>query len=145
MGDYVGQDQGHIFEEAEITQVGEHEDIGQPTMFIGEVETIGMLFKYGRIWESFQEIADSSAGYLENEFGVPYPFNYIVFVLTTICSLYISNLLRTLLFPKKPKESHVFNTVDAVDMSKLMRVLENIEKQGSTSGGKVAVSIHIIL
>lgn len=115
---------------AERAQVGPHEEMPQMVGFIGEIETLGLLMKYEKIWENLSLFAEDSVGYMEKQWGIPYPFSYIVFILSSICSLYFANILRGLLCPKKKKDTHVFNNIDSVDLSKLMKVLERIEKQG---------------
>lgn len=124
------QDQNELIEGAERTNLGAHDEMPQPVSFVGEIETIGLLMKYEKIWESFREFTDVSVEYMESDLGIPFPFNYIVFVLSTILSLYFTTFLKSLICPKKPKDTHVFNNIDSVDLSKLMKMLEKIEKQG---------------
>ncbi|CAI2361523.1 unnamed protein product [Moneuplotes crassus] len=121
---------GQLIEGAERVKLGdEAKDVPQPTMLIGEIETISLLFKYEKILYGIKEFADTYAEYFEKELGFPYPFNYIAFVVVTIVTSYIANKLRNLVFPKKKKDAHVFNNIDSVDLSKLMKLLEKIEKQ----------------
>lgn len=129
LGSVRGPDEYEIIEGAEVTQVGPHGEMPQPVSFIAEFETITLLMKYEKVFYSLKEFAFSSVDYLESDVGVPYPFNYIVFILGSICSLYMTSILKSLMCPKKPKDTHVFNNIDSVDLSKLMKVLERIEKR----------------
>ena len=120
----------HIIEGAEVAQAGSPIP-DQPVAFFAEIETISLLMKYEKIFESFKEMAFNGADYLEKDLGVPYPVNYVIVAMSSILSLYLSSLIRPLLCPKKRQNTHVFNTIDSIDMAKLMKTLEKIEKQGS--------------
>ena len=136
LGSQAGKEE--VIDGAEWTQVGS--DVEKPKQLLGfipEIETISLLMKYEKIWASFCVLATDSSTYLEQELGIPFPFNYIVFVLSTIVSLYLSTYLKTLLCKKKNKETHVFNNIDAVDLGKIMKLLEKIEGQGK---GQIKVS-----
>ena len=88
----------NIIEGAERTKLGEGaEEVPTPLGFVAEIETLSLLMKYEKIWYGFKQFADESAAYFEKDLGIPYPFNYIVFILVTIVTTYLTNILRGLL------------------------------------------------
>lgn len=110
---------------------GNPDETPQPVMFIAEIETFSMLMQYQKIITGMTESLNNGAEYLEREYGVHYPFNYIIVVLSTVVSMYVANQLRNMMCRKKKQDPHVFNTIDSVDMAKLMRILENLDKKSN--------------
>ena len=138
------EDQQQPFKDEENTENQEAIPIGQPVAFFAEIETVSLLMKYEKIFESISEMAFTGADYLEKEFGVPYPFNYIVVVLSSILSLYLSSIIRPLICPKSKQKQHVFNTIDSVDMSRIMKTLEKMDSKINDNKNVVKSSDFII-
>ena len=102
-------------EGAEITQLGPNNEVPKPVGFVAEIETISLIFKYEKVIETVKEFISGGAKSLEKEYGVPFPFNYIIMITGSIVSIYVSNLLRGYMCRKKKEPTHVFNTVDHID------------------------------
>lgn len=123
-------DTPEVIEGAEVVQSGSDMPPPQPVAFFAEVETITMLMKYEKIAQNVIAVVDDYAKVLE-DYGIPSPFSYIIVITSSILSLYTTRVVKSLVCPpKKAKPTHVFNTLDSVDMSKLMIILQKIEKQG---------------
>ena len=105
-----------LLEDAKVSELGPDNQVPKPVGFVAEMETVSLIFKYEKVIATFKEFISNGAENLNTNYGVPFPFNYIIMIWGTVVSIYTSNKIREYMCRPKKAKPHVFNTVDHIDL-----------------------------